>query len=275
MATYAIGDIQGCYDELQRLLQKINFSDSDQLWLAGDLVNRGPNSLGTLRFIKELGDRAKVVLGNHDLHLLAVHYSEATLKKFDTLDSLLKASDCDELMHWLKARPLVHFNPQLNAIMVHAGIPANWTLKQTISRANEVENALQSDQFHKYFSSMYGNLPNLWCESLTGQDRLRCITNILTRMRFCNNTLTLDLDFKGDIGQQPDGLIPWFEFYHSDPNQNIEQMPLILFGHWAALMGKTGHKKIIALDTGCVWGERLTAICLETQEFYSTPSLKD
>ncbi|NQZ31517.1 MAG: symmetrical bis(5'-nucleosyl)-tetraphosphatase [Oceanospirillaceae bacterium] len=275
MATYAIGDIQGCFDEFQALLQKINFSDQDQLWLAGDLVNRGPKSLETLRFIKQLGDRAKVVLGNHDLHLLAIYYSSATLKKSDTLASLLQASDCDELMHWLKAQPLVQFDPQLNIIMTHAGIPVDWSVNQTIARAREVEAVLQSDFYTQYFNQMYGNTPSQWHEYLTGLDRLRCITNTLTRMRFCNSELQLDLNFKGEIGQQPKGLTPWFEFYDKGPNNSTPALPMILFGHWAALMGQTDHSNIIALDTGCVWGERLTAMCLETQQFYSTPSLKN
>jgi len=271
MATYAIGDIQGCFDELLALLDVVNFSDSDQLWFAGDLVNRGPKSLQTLRFIKNLGTRAKVVLGNHDLHLLAIYYANARLKRSDTLSSILSAHDCEDLMHWLKAQPLVHFDRKFNALMVHAGIPANWSIDQTLTRAKEVEQTLQTDQHVEYFKSIYGNTPNHWDESLKGYDRLRCITNYLTRMRFCTQTQQLDLSLKGENGSQPKEFSPWFNF-HSN-HHTSQPSPLILFGHWAALMGKTEREDIIALDTGCVWGEKLTAICLESKTLYSTPSI--
>lgn len=269
MATYAIGDVQGCFDELQLLLSKINIQDNDELWFVGDLVNRGPKSLETLRYIKSLGNKAKVVLGNHDLHLLAVYYSSAKLKRSDTLQSILEADDCAELMHWLKSQPLIHFNSQLNAVMSHAGIPAIWSIKQAISRSQEVEEKLQSNNFTDYFQSMYGNTPDTWNDSLIGQDRLRCITNYLTRMRFCNENHRLELNYKGEIGQQPAGLTPWFEF-HNKRNNNAT---LILFGHWAALMGKTTHEKIVALDTGCVWGETMTAFCIESRQYFSVESL--
>ena len=213
MATYAIGDIQGCYDELLALLDVVNFSEGDQLWLAGDLVNRGPKSLETLRFIKKLGTRAKVVLGNHDLHLLAIYYANARLKRSDTLSNILSASDCAELMHWLKAQPLAHFDPNHNALMVHAGTPANWSITQTLTLAKEVEQTLQGDLHVEFFNHMYGNTPDLWDESLKGYDRLRCITNYLTRMRFCTQTQQLDLSFKGENGSQPKELSPWFNFH--------------------------------------------------------------
>ena len=272
MATYAIGDIQGCFDELMNLLEVVNFSDSDQLWFAGDLVNRGPKSLETLRFIKGLGERAKVVLGNHDLHLLAIYYAKAKFTKSDTLSSVLNASDCKELMHWLKAQPLLHFDAQFNTLMVHAGIPANWSLTQAMNLASEVEQSLQSDQHLAFFCNMYGNTPDSWDNSLTGQDRLRCITNMLTRMRFCTAQQQLNLSFKGENGYQPEGLAPWFDFHAKQTTP--DNLLRILFGHWAALMGNTGRDDIIALDTGCVWGEKLTAICLDSRKLYSTPSLK-
>lgn len=266
MATYVIGDIQGCFDELQVLLKEIKYSAKDQLWFAGDLVNRGPKSLETLRFIKSLGKRAKVVLGNHDLHLLAVYYTSAKLKRQDTLSDVLAADDCDELMHWLKSQPLAHYDPTLNALMSHAGIPFDWSTEQVLSRANEVSNMLQSPRFRSYFKEMYGNKPDRWDEKLNGMDRLRCITNYLTRMRFCSPKQRLDLNFKGQIGSQPDNLHPWFELYPHSTDK-----PLILFGHWAALMGNTGRDDILALDTGCVWGEKMTAFCLESKRyFYAT-----
>jgi bis(5'-nucleosyl)-tetraphosphatase (symmetrical) len=269
LATYAIGDIQGCFDELQLLLSKIDIQEDDEMWFVGDLVNRGPKSLETLRFIKSLGNRAKIVLGNHDLHLLAIYYSSAKLKSSDTLRCILDADDCPDLMHWLKSQPLIHFNSQLNTVMSHAGIPENWTIKQALSRSKEVETKLQSNNFTDYFEDMYGNTPDTWDNSLTGQDRLRCITNYLTRMRFCSKNHQLELSFKGEIGQQPAGLIPWFEL-HDKQSSNY---PRILFGHWAALMGKTSREHIIALDTGCVWGETMTAFCIESQEYFSVKSL--
>ena len=268
MATYAIGDIQGCFDELQLLLTEINFTSTDQLWFVGDLVNRGPKSLETLRFVKSLGNRAKVVLGNHDLHLLAIYFSAAKLKTADTLQGILDAKDCDELMHWLKSQPLIHFDRQLDAVMSHAGIPALWSTEQALRRAKEVQDKLKGDNFAEYFQSMYGNQPDQWRDDLAGLDRLRCITNYLTRMRFCTRDGQLDLNFKGEIGQQPTGLVPWFDLH-----QNHSNNPLIIFGHWAALMGHTTRKHILALDTGCVWGERMTAMCIETKQYFTVKSI--
>lgn len=269
MATYAIGDIQGCFDELQALLKLINYTETDQLWFAGDLINRGPKSLETLRFIKGLGDKATVVLGNHDLHLLAVHYTDARLKRQDTLTETLAADDCDELMLWLKSQPLVHFDNQLNALMSHAGIPANWSIEQTLARAAEVSKALQGENYQHFFEKMYGNQPDQWHDTLSGMDRLRCITNYLTRMRFCEQDHQLNLSFKGELGSQPETLFPWFDLHSVD-----RAKPVILFGHWAALMGKTKRDDIIALDTGCVWGEEMTAYCIETQQRYSVSSIQ-
>lgn len=267
MATYAIGDIQGCFDELSDLLLHINFTDQDELWFAGDLVNRGPKSLETLRFIKSLGKKAKVVLGNHDLHLLAVHYTTAKTKRQDTLQQLLAATDCDDLMDWLRHQPLLHFDPALSAVISHAGIPPFWTIEQSISRAREVETVLQSNDHIAYLTQMYGNSPALWREELQGIDRLRCITNYLTRMRFCDSNSKLDLTTKGEIGQQPNGFKPWFEI-----ERTAKDNTTILFGHWAAIMGHTGQPQMIAVDTGCVWGEKLSAICLENHTRYSVPS---
>lgn len=267
MATYAIGDIQGCFDELQQLLKAINFSSSDKLWFAGDLVNRGPKSLQTLRFIKNLGQQAIVVLGNHDLHLLAIYFGGARLKRSDTLSSILEADDSEDLMHWLKAQPLAHYDQSLNAFMSHAGLPANWKITAALSRAQEVSDYLASDQYSHYFKEMYGNYPDLWSEQLSGMDRLRCTTNYLTRMRFCTQSHQLELNFKGELGSQPSNYFPWFDLHAKD-----HQGELILFGHWAALMGKTSREHIIALDTGCVWGEKLTCYCIETGECHSVAS---
>ena len=268
MATYVIGDLQGCFAELQALLKKIEFSSNDKLWFVGDLVNRGPDSLNTLRFIKSLGTAAQVVLGNHDLHLLAVYFGNAKLKRSDTLAETLAAADCHELMWWLKAQPLLHYDCQLHTVMTHAGIPASWSIEKAQSRAREVEKTLQGDNYPEYFQQMYGNLPDQWSDSLKGLDRLRCITNYLTRMRFCSATERLELSYKGEIGNHPNGFHPWFEMH--SPNQNS---PLILFGHWAAIMGQTNQSKIIALDTGCVWGEHLTALRLDDLSLHKVASL--
>ena len=267
MATYAIGDIQGCYDELQDLLKVIKFSTSDQLWFAGDLVNRGPKSLETLRFIKDLGPQAIVVLGNHDLHLLAIYFAGAKHKRSDTLLDTLNSKDCESLMHWLKGQPLAYYDSSLHAFMSHAGLPANWNIPSALSRAREVSDYLHSDQHLNYFKKMYGNQPDLWQENLSGMDRLRCTTNYLTRMRFCTDNHQLELNFKGEIGSQPKEFHPWFDLHNESNNED-----LILFGHWAALMGETSREHIIALDTGCVWGEKLTGYCIETGHSYSVPS---
>ncbi len=268
MSTYVFGDIQGCFAELQALLEKIHFNSQDKLWFVGDLVNRGPDSLETLRFIRGLGTAAQVVLGNHDLHLLAVYFGSARLKRSDTLSDILSATDCEDLMQWLKAQPLLHYDRQFNAIMTHAGVPASWSLEQAQSRAREVENKLQGDNYLEYFQQMYGNQPDLWSDSLQGMDRLRCITNYLTRMRFCSDDERLELSYKGEIGNHPSGFRPWFELHNNDSNS-----PLLLFGHWAAIMGQTHLNNILALDTGCVWGEHLTALRLDDLSLHKVASL--
>ncbi|KZN13518.1 symmetrical bis(5'-nucleosyl)-tetraphosphatase [Marinomonas sp. TW1] len=267
MATYVIGDLQGCLEPLERLLKHIQYQpEHDQLWFAGDLINRGPESLDTLRFIKSLGEKTKVVLGNHDLHLLAVSYGHGTLKKGDTLTDILMASDRDDLMNWLRHQPLCHYDAELNVVMTHAGIPPCWTLEQTLELANEVEDKLQSDTVDEYFSAMYGNSPNKWQDDLVGLDRLRVITNYLTRMRFCNQNSKLDLKSKEGINTATKGFAPWFSY----PSQVPEDCHIV-FGHWAALEGKTQLKHIHALDTGCVWGGSLTALRLEDKERFSMP----
>ncbi len=263
MATYAIGDIQGCYDELQQLLDRIRFSDSDQLWIAGDLVNRGPRSLETLRFIKSLGSRATVVLGNHDLHLLAVHYGTERTRRSDTLDDILQAPDREELMEWLRHRQLLVVDEARHCVMVHAGIPPHWSIKQAHTRAQEVEAVLRSPQAGEYFRHMYGNQSARWHKALSGWDRLRCITNYLTRMRFCDAQGTLDFSAKGGLDTQPEGYLPWFRQPRRDPHYEI------IFGHWAALEGLAPVENVFALDTGCVWGNTLTAMRLEDQQVYS------
>ncbi len=266
MATYAIGDIQGCLPQLVQLLEQINYqAEEDHLWFAGDLINRGPASLETLRFIKSLGDSAKVVLGNHDLHLLAVAHGHGDLKRKDTLAEILMASDRDELMNWLRNQPLCHYDPQLNTIMTHAGIPPCWDLDKTLSLASEVEEKLKSDTVDDFFAAMYGNTPRKWSDDLTGMDRLRAITNYLTRMRFCDENSKLDLKSKEGINTAVKGYAPWFNY----PTQLPENCHIV-FGHWAAIEGITHQDNIHALDTGCVWGGSLTALRLEDRQRFST-----
>ncbi|TPE54958.1 symmetrical bis(5'-nucleosyl)-tetraphosphatase [Maribrevibacterium harenarium] len=267
MATYVIGDIQGCFAPLMTLLDNIGYEpEQDRLWFAGDLINRGPESLATLRFIKALGGNAKVVLGNHDLHLLAVAHGHAHLKKNDTLGPILQASDRDELMDWLRQQPLCHYDAELNTVMTHAGVPPCWDLTDLLSLAGEVESILRSDRVDEFLSDMYGNKPDQWDAQLLGQERLRAITNYLTRMRFCTADSKLDLKSKEGPTTAKKGYAPWFEF-----PRRIDRQCRIVFGHWAALEGQAPISNIHALDTGCVWGGSLTALRLEDEQRFATP----
>ncbi len=264
MTTYAIGDVQGCYDALMRLLEHIHFDSSkDTLWFTGDLVNRGPHSLKVLRFVKQLGHRQKIVLGNHDLHLIALAFNARKSLKEDTLSAILKASDRDELIIWLRHQPLLHHEDDF--LMVHAGLCNQWNLTQAKNYAKEVETLLQSDCVSEFLKNMYGDLPDQWNEKLTSWDRLRCITNYFTRARFCYPDGRLELKEKGtlDIVNQKK-LIPWFQLKNS-----FGKNSKIIFGHWAALGGVTNTPNIYALDTGCVWGYKLTAMRLEDGERFS------
>ena len=254
MATYAIGDIQGCYQQLKELLIKIGFkSDKDKLWFAGDIVNRGPDSLKTIRFIKSLEDNAVTVLGNHDLHLLAIANGRKKQSKKDTIKPILDAKDSDKLLDWLLHRPLMHYNETYNVCMVHAGIHPSWSTKQALKYAAEVESVLQGHKSHEFFHHMYGDKPGKWSKNLEGWDRLRFITNTFTRMRYVNDDLRLCLKDKGAPGKQADGIIPWFEPERKDSDLNI------VFGHWSTLKDpKIDH--LYPLDTGCLWGGKLTAL---------------
>ncbi|MDX1319918.1 MAG: symmetrical bis(5'-nucleosyl)-tetraphosphatase [Oceanospirillum sp.] len=268
MNTYAVGDLQGCFSELEQLLKAVHFDfDADQLWLAGDLVNRGPESLEVLRFASEMGDRVHCVLGNHDLHLLAVAYGGARLKRSDTLQAILDAPDSEKLLSWLRHQPLCHYDEKLGYVMTHAGIPPIWNLRQTLAYAREVEAVLQGQDYRAYFENMYGNKPAKWSDDLTGFDRLRAITNYFTRMRFCTAKGKLDFDSKEGLDQCPEGFAPWFSY----PRKVKEK---IIFGHWAALEGDVDAKGIFGLDTGCVWGGRLTALNLESGELTAVDSLQ-
>ena len=258
MAIYAIGDLQGCFEPLRRLLDKIAFDPAaDTLWFAGDLVNRGPESLEALRFVRALGDSAVSVLGNHDLHLLAVVYGPHQPKKKDTLDAILAAPDREELLQWLLHRPLLHHDPEHATAMVHAGIHPHWSLEQARAYAGELEGMLRGSHAGDYFAGMYGNHPNRWLESHGGVDRLRVITNCFTRMRFVSAKGELDMKSKGPPGSQPKGLIPWFEL----PGRAAADTRIV-FGHWAAL-GLHHGDNVVALDSGCVWGNHLTALRID------------
>lgn len=261
MATYAIGDVQGCYDDLLQLLDKVNFdSQTDQVWFCGDIINRGPKSLDTIRFIKQLGNAAITVLGNHDLHFLAVSYTSNSPSKFDTFSDILNADDKNELVDWLRQQKLFHHDDSLNISMVHAGIPPQWTINDACDYSSEMEEILQSDNPEDFFKNMYGNYPPEWNSSLTGWNRYRFITNVFTRMRFCDQEGKPDYKHKGSIGSQPNHLIPWF--LHSKRKTKNDD---IIFGHWSTLANvKQGH--VYPIDTGCLWGGKLTALRIDTEE---------
>jgi len=262
MATYAIGDVQGCFSALEMLLDKIHFDPKkDSLWFTGDLVNRGPQSLETLRFVKNLGSNHHIVLGNHDLHLLALAHGAHHGQHDDTLAPILAASDRIELLEWLSHQPLLHHDEKLNFVMTHAGIAPSWDLTIAKNLAREVETVLQSDQRVEFFRHMYGNEPHRWEPDLKGWDRLRCITNHFTRMRFCNPDGSLELKTKENMSVENTNLIPWFKVANRvNADQNI------IFGHWAALGGVTNVPHAFAIDTGCVWGFCLTALRLDDLE---------
>lgn len=254
MAIYFVGDVQGCYDELRRLLDLVKFDPAeDELWLTGDLVARGPKSLETLRFVHSLGSRATSVLGNHDLHLLATAAGYAKPKKKDKLDALLEAPDANKLLVWLRKCPLLAEHPSIPVMMCHAGLSPQWDIAMARQCAREVESLLLSDQGNWLLCHMYGNDPAHWDPRLTGLPRWRYIINAFTRMRFCSLDGSLDFHSKVSPKQQSPDLRPWFELRPQAANE-----PELVFGHWAALMGQCSIPFIQALDTGCVWGNQLT-----------------
>ncbi len=256
MAIYAIGDVQGCFDALQRLLEKIAFDpERDTLWFTGDLVNRGPDSLQTLRFVQGLGDKAVTVLGNHDLHLLAVDAGVDRLRtKSDTLDAILEAPDREPLLDWLRTRPLIHFDETTNTALLHAGLPPQWSIDDARRHAGEVERALRNEKGKAFFRHMYGNRPDYWSDELEGWKRLRFIVNCFTRMRYCTPEGRVDFTAKGKPGTQPRGLRPWFDI----PDRRSRNVRIV-FGHWSTL-GLHLTENIAAIDTGCLWGGALTAL---------------
>ena len=259
MALYAIGDIQGCCDEFELLLQRIQFDPTrDRIWLTGDLVNRGPRSLDVLRLVKSLGTAAITVLGNHDLHLLAINVDAKAKRSVDTLDDIFDAPDRDELLHWLQQQPLLHHDAALKLTLIHAGLPPQWNLPQAIHCASEVEHALRDpEQAHELFAHMYGNEPDVWDDNLQGWPRLRFITNCLTRLRACTAKGKLKLKFKDAPSKMESNLYPWFRV----PGRRSYN-DRIICGHWSAL-GYHDADNILALDTGCVWGGQLCAVRLD------------
>ena len=259
MARYAIGDIQGCCAELKALLARLEFSaDRDEIWFVGDLVNRGPQSLETLRLVRALGANATVVLGNHDLHLLALAFgSKRKAKDGDTLDAIFAAADRDQLLEWLVRRPLAVFDEPRGDFLVHAGLVPAWSPRDAAKLAREVEAVLREDP-RALFDAMYGNKPDRWDPALRGMDRLRFIINVFTRMRFIAPDGTVDLKQKGAPGDQPAGLVPWF-----DAPGRASRDVRVVCGHWSTL-GLKRRKDLLALDTGCVWGGALTAVNLDS-----------
>lgn len=275
MSIYCIGDVHGCYNTLQKLLEKIDFSlNYDELWFTGDLVNRGSASLAVLRFIMQLPKKV-VVLGNHDLHLLAL-YNDFSHPASHTLNEILQAKDRHELLDWLRLQPLMHYDKNLNWVLSHAGIYPLWNAEEAQNYANEIDDIKQDFNNAKdFFITMYGNVPTLWQKSLQGIDRYRFIINAFTRMRFCDNEGNLEFKNQGIIGTQPSHLLPWYEL---PMRKNISQK--ILFGHWAALNWQTEivdevKPNIFALDTGCAWERFLTAKRLDDGKIFRYQFVKD
>lgn len=267
MSTYAIGDIQGCYTEFRQLLEQMRFDPAqDKLWLVGDLVNRGPDSLQVLRLVKSLGDSAITVLGNHDLHLLAVAEGVAELHRSDTLDEVLHAPDRDELLTWLRQQRLLY--AEGDYVLVHAGLLPQWSVSQAASLAHEVEQALRGNDYVTFFERMYGNNPHNWDDSLSGYKRMRVIVNAFTRMRICTPQGEMEFKFKGEVENIPADYVPWF-----DVPKRKSLDATVIFGHWSAL-GLKLTPELIALDTGCLWGGPMSAVNLESRQLFQVECKK-
>ncbi|BBL33804.1 bis(5'-nucleosyl)-tetraphosphatase, symmetrical [Nitrosomonas stercoris] len=264
MATYAIGDLQGCHQHFLELLDHIGFNATrDRLWLVGDIVNRGPNSLALLRMLRKLGDAVVMVLGNHDLHLLAIAAGTAQQKAGDTLQPILEAPDSETLLYWLRQQRLFYCEDEY--ALVHAGLLPAWSVEQAAELAQEVEAVLHGEQFQIFSRSMYGNTPNYWQNTLQGEDRWRVVINAMTRMRVCSPDGIMNFSYKGTLAAIPPGLLPWFEL-----SPRASKDTTIVFGHWSAL-GLHLTPNLIALDTGCVWQGCLTAVRLEDRKIFQVP----
>ena len=268
MSTYAIGDLQGCYDDFRRLLDLVGYDPArDRLLLAGDLVNRGPQSLECLRFARDNRESVVSVLGNHDLHLLACATDRSRLKPGDTLETILDAPDAAELLDWLAAQPLAWFEPEHQLLMIHAGLPPQWDLQQTLALATEASTTLSSSDRGDFYSHMYGDQPSIWDDGLNGWDRTRFVVNCLTRLRYCTPQGELAMKPKGAPGTQAAGLLPWFQV----PGRRSAGTPIV-FGHWSTLgQAAWPEHRVWGLDTGCVWGAKLTALELGSGRLISAP----
>jgi len=266
VADYAIGDVQGCYEPLQRLLELIDFNEKeDCLWFVGDLVNRGPESLAVLRFINSLPLTPRITLGNHDLHLLGALFAVKPWKgDDDTLQEIVQAPDGEDLGHWLRKQSILQFSAELNLVMCHSGIAPLWDLPQAMHLARELETVLAGDNYRDFLTHMYGNKPDIWSDELAGMDRYRLITNYFTRMRFCDAQGRLELNYKGTVADAPTNLYPWYAV----PNRKGIDADIV-FGHWAALMGRCPNPRIHAIDTGCLWGGQLTALRLQDKQRFA------
>lgn len=269
MSTYLVGDVHGCLVELKALLAQVSFNpEQDMLWLTGDLVARGPDSLQVLRFVRSLGSSVRMVLGNHDLHLLAVYAGISRNKPKDRISDLLNAPDADELINWLRRQPILQVDDNLKLAMAHAGITPQWDLPTALMCAREVESILSSDSYPLFLDAMYGDMPNHWSPELSGLARLRFSTNVFTRMRYCFSGGQLDMLCKEPPSQAPSLLKAWFDL----PSQ-ITGEYAIAFGHWASLEGKGTPENIYALDTGCCWGGELTMLRWDDKRYIKQPSL--
>ncbi len=267
MSVYLIGDIQGCDAALERLLLQVSFSASrDQLYVLGDLVNRGPDSAGVLRRLMAMGSSVQCVLGNHDLHLLAVAAGASQSKRLDTLGSVLQAPDCNAMLDWLRHQRMAIFAHGI--LMVHAGVLPAWSVEKTMALAAEFEAVLRSPQLPDFLRQMYGNQPDAWREGLQGIDRLRVIVNALTRLRFCSSEGVMEFDAKDGAQAAPEGFMPWFDV----PGRQTADVP-VAFGHWSTL-GWLERPDVLALDTGCVWGGCLSALRLHANAAHELIQLK-
>ena len=261
MATYAIGDLQGCYDPLRDLLEEIGFNATrDRLWFVGDLVNRGPHSQEVLRFVKGLGSRAVTVFGNHDLHLLMVAEGHAKVHKGDTLAAILEAPDREELLAWMRGLQMMHVED--GYAMVHAGLLPSWSVPRALDLGHEVEEVLRGSQYRRLMANMYGDQPDRWDDALSGFERLRVIINVMTRLRICTADGRMEFRHKGRLKDIPEGYVPWFEV----PNRKSANTTIIC-GHWSAL-GLRAEKNLLTLDSGCLWGRRLSAVRLEDRRIF-------
>ena len=273
MAIYCVGDVHGCYNELKKLIKIIDFDKNhDELLLTGDIIGRGPNPLEVVNLIMDLGDRAQFVLGNHDLNFLSIALGLKKAKKKDNLDKLLNSKNLDNIIDFFLSKPLMYIHPSSPIFLAHAGINPKWDLDKAYTLAKEVEEVLKNRTTAiSFLSEMFGDLPNEWNDNLTGNDRYRFITNSFTRMRFCYPDGKLELNHKSTPENGiADGLVPWYEL-HTEPFDKNNQYTLI-FGHWAALGGRYCHPKAKNLDTGCVWGNKLTMWCYDTDTIYSVQS---